>query len=629
MVLYLICFTWFTYTGMRCSLKMFSLWKFVALSAQLCAGAIFERVTDLPTMDFDFIIVGGGTAGNVVANRLSENPKHSILVLEAGASHKGIEDIQIPFYCSRLTPYTEWDWNYTTTPQVALNGRTFPFQRGYVLGGSSSVNTMAYTRGSSEDYDRYAKVTLDQGWSWKNIQIYIRKFERWTQPADGHNTTGQFDPSAHGYDGATAVSLPGYPLDTDHRVLEATSQLGGEFSYNQDLNSGSPLGVGWCPSTINKGERDSSATSYLTPEVLKRRNLQVVVNTQVTRILQSGTANCRRAFRTVEFTASHGDAQGKKTLTAKKEVILAAGSVGSPFILLHSGIGDSRDLSRVGIKPIVYLPSVGRNLSDHMVAPNLWTVNTTDTLETWVRDPVFAANALETWRTTRTGPFVDIPITQVGFVRVKDDGVVFKKYGDPSAGPNSPHVELVINNGIAGKTIPPAGNFFIIGAIIVTPSARKTPLIFNEHFIHNNISGGSLVLHSNDPFEHPIINPAYAGSDLDMYILREGIRSAQRLAEAPAIRNYVGPALFSPTTDAELDEFIRSNGTNLHHPVGTAGMSAKDANYGVVDPDLRVKGVAGLRIIDSSVFPFIPSGHTMAATYILGERGADLVKMAW
>ncbi|KAG6907258.1 hypothetical protein DXG01_009678 [Tephrocybe rancida] len=597
---------------MRGLLNSAALYVVLSLSTRFGASAIVEDPADLPSGGFDFIVVGGGTAGNIVANRLSENPKVSVLVIEAGGSHEGIEDLKIPFYCARLTPATRWDWNYTTTPQVALNGRSFPFQRGYVLGGSSSVNTMAYTRGSSDDYDRYANITGDPGWSWNNIQKYIQRFERWTQPADQHNTTGQFDPSAHGYIGVTSVSLSGYPLDTDKRILEATSQLPEEFPYNQDLNAGKPLGVGWCPSTINNGERDSSATSYLSPDVLRRRNLYVLVNSQVTRILVTGTKNGKPDFRNVEFTCS-GGCGVRHTLTAKKEVILSAGVVGSPFILLHSGIGNSSELSGVGIKPIVHLPSVGRNLSDHTVSPNLWLVNSTSTLENWVRDPAFAANALSSWRDNRTGPFVDIPITQVGFIRVKDDGNLFAKYGDPSAGLDSPHVELVINNGIAGKTVPPTGNFFNIGVVVVTPFAR-----------------GSLVLNSSDPLEYPIIDPAYLKSDLDMFLMREGIRSAQRFATAPAIKEYVGQAVYTPgTTDEELNDFIRSNGTNLHHPVGTAAMSSKDADYGVVDPDLRVKGISGVRVIDASVLPFIPSGHTMAATYIFGERGVDLVKSSW
>ncbi|KAF9460387.1 pyranose dehydrogenase [Collybia nuda] len=595
---------------MKSLISLLKVWPLLTLSA--CSFAILvERVEDLPPLDYDFIVVGGGTAGNVVANRLSENPNHSVLILEGGGSHKGIEDIQVPFFGPDLTPFTPWDWNYTTTPQKGLGGRTVPFQRGFGLGGCSSVNLLAYTRGSSDDYDRYAKVTGDPGWSWKNVMQYIKRNEKFTPPRDNHNITGQFEPSVHGFKGITAVSLPGYPMHTDNRVRQVTRELPEEFPYNRDVNAGSPLGIGWAPSMINKGERDSSAASYLADKYIKRPNLHVLLHAHVVRIHQTGDSTVGKlSFRTVEFI-SNGDNALQRLFTAKKEVILSAGPVGSPFILMHSGIGDAKDLSRFGIKPIINLPSVGRNLSDHPLTPIVWTVNTTETIEKYSRDPVVAAKVLAEWRTKRTGPLVDTVFNQIGWLRVKNGGKAFEKNGDPSAGPLAPHFGLLFQNGIPGKN-PPAGNHFLISSVVLVPTAR-----------------GSLVLNSSDPFDKPIIDPKYLGSDLDMFIMREAIRSALRFIEAPAFKGYLGAGLRNPMTDEELDEFIRTTTTNLHHPIGTAAMSARNAGFGVVDPDLKVKGISGLRIVDSSVFPFIPSAPTMAATYIVGERGSDLIKQSW
>ncbi|KAF9460388.1 pyranose dehydrogenase [Collybia nuda] len=589
---------------------MSKLWALVALSAYLTSAILVERVEDLPPLDYDFIVVGGGTAGNVIANRLSENSNHTVLLLEGGGSHKGVQDIQVPFFCPGLTPYTAWDWNFTTVPQTALGGRTVPFQRGYVLGGSSSVNYMAYTRGSSEDYDRFARVTGESGWSWSNVMQYLKRNERFIPPQDSHNITGQFDPSVHGYRGMTAVSLPGYSMPTDNMALQVTKELPEEFPYNQDINSGNPIGLGWAPSTINQGERDSSATSYLADEYIRRPNLHVLLHAHVLRLHQTGSANVQKpSFRTVEF--SNGDKSLQRLFTAKKEVILSAGPVGSPVILMHSGIGDAKDLSRIGIKPIVDLPSVGRNLSDHPLVMNVWPVNTTDTIETINRDPVIAAKALSEWQTSRTGPLVDIVFNQLGWLRVKNGEKVFKQYGDPASGPSAPHFEFSIQNGLPGKT-PPAGNHFVISTVVVAPTAR-----------------GSITLNSSNPFDAPAINPRYLDSELDMFIMREAVRTAQRFVEAPVFKGYLDAELYKGRTDEELNEFIQENSSNLHHPVGTAAMSARNAGFGVVDPDLRVKGVSGVRVIDSSVFPFILSAHTMSATYVFGERGADLIKQSW
>ncbi|KAJ6467574.1 GMC oxidoreductase-domain-containing protein [Mycena vitilis] len=203
-------------------MRWFGVIQLLTFATTVSLAAVFENVADLNQLgiQFDFIIVGGGTAGNVVANRLSENPKHSVLVLEAGGSNVDVLNIIVPFYCARATPNTPQDWNYTTSPQSGLNGRSIAYPRGFVLGGSSSVNYMAYTRGSKEDFDRWAKVTGDNGWSWDSLIPYMRKNERFTPPSDHHNTTGQFNPAVHGFHGINTVSLEGFPSPIDSRFSQ-------------------------------------------------------------------------------------------------------------------------------------------------------------------------------------------------------------------------------------------------------------------------------------------------------------------------------------------------------------------------------------------------------------------------
>ncbi|KAJ7151935.1 alcohol oxidase [Mycena filopes] len=583
---------------------------FLALWCHVGSAAIFEDVVELmkSKSSFDFIVAGGGTAGNVVANRLSENPKHSVLVLEAGGSNAGVLDIIVPFFGPIATPNTPQDWNFTTTPQVGLNGRSVSYPRGFVLGGSSSVNYMVYSRGSKEDFDRFAQVTGDEGWSWDRLIPYQRKNERFVPPVDHHNTTGQFDPAVHGFHGINGVSLAGFPTPIDSRVFQTSAELE-EFRFQLDYNSGSPLGVGWAQSTISNGSRSSSATSYLAPEFLKRPNLHVLLHARVTRVLPTGG----NAFRGVEF--AHNPKGPRYTLTAKKEIILSAGSIGTPSILMHSGIGNSSTLSALGIKPLHNLPGVGQNTSDHDLLGLGWLVNSTDTFEAAAHNATLAAEQLAQWNTTRTGPLVDNPLSQIGWLRVPDNSSVFEHAADSAAGPNSPHFELIFANGLLLDP-PPTGNFFSIAALVVSPTSR-----------------GSITLTSTDPFSPPLINPNLLGTDIDLGIMREAAKSALRFVAARAWEsdNYIlAPVTVnSSMSDAQLDAYIRQNTGPGLHIAGSAKMSRKGADHGVVDPDLRVKGLSGLRVVDLSVVPFIPSAHTQAAAYMIAERGADLIKEAW
>ncbi|KAG6896689.1 hypothetical protein C0992_006681 [Termitomyces sp. T32_za158] len=574
-------------------------------------AAIVARAEDLPHTDFDFVIVGGGTAGLVVANRLTESSRYSVLVIEAGGTNVDVFNSEVPFFNSRLFN-TPADWNYTTAPMTGLGGRSMSYPQGHILGGTSSMNGLAYTRGSSDDYDRYAKLTKDIGWSWNNIQPYLRRNERWTEPADHHNTTGEFDPSVHGFHGINAVSLPGFVYSFDHRVIQAASELP-EFPFNLDMNSGNTIGIGWTQSTINAGVRSSSAVSYLAPKFAQRQNLHILTGSRVTRVFRTGTAKGLPVFKGVEFADDSSRGVGpRKRITAKKEVILSGGALGTPHILQNSGIGDSAHLSEVGVKPLVHLPSVGKNLTDHAFVANTWLVNSTDTFETVLRNATLMEEQTREWNATHMGPYAAGTFNTAGWLRLPANSTIFKEFKDPSAGPRGAHYEFIIANGATRLPIPPTGNFMVIGTAVVTPLSR-----------------GSILINSSNPFDPPIVNPNLLDSPFDIFVMREAIRASRRFVQAPAFADYVIQLVDTAVTDDELDTFIRNSAITVSHIVGTASMSAKGAGYGVVDPDLRVKKVAGLRVIDSSVIPLVPTAHTQAATYVVAERGSDLIKAAW
>ncbi|KAF9444128.1 GMC oxidoreductase [Macrolepiota fuliginosa MF-IS2] len=565
-------------------------------SLGLCAT--YSTIQDVPNAKWDFIIVGGGTAGSVLASRLTENPELNVLVIEAGSTNEGVEESIIPGYGLR-TRLTRYDWNFTTVPQQGLSGRAVTLQRGHILGGSSSVNGMVYTRGPASDYDRLASVSGDIGWSWENIQSYLRKNEKLEPPADNHDVDGEFDPSVHSTTGRVVVTPPNNLSPAiDAATLQASEELGGDFQFNLDMNSGKPLGLGWLQSTIgHDATRSSSAMSYLDSQTKARKNLHIVTDTFVTRVLKTpGTKGL--TIRSVEIRSPN--ISDTVLLTASKEVIIASGTIGTPHILLHSGIGDQSDLKTVNIETVLHSPDVGKNLTDH---PNLFipfslAPNSTD-LGPWANldtNPALQAQALELWKTNRTGPYVQyFPAHHIAWLRLPNNSSIIKQFSDPSSSRESAHIELILG-------------------------------------VSHSLTSGSLTIGSNDPFNNPLINPAYYTSEFDLLTVREGIKSAVKFSKAPVWKNVitglVGP-LNNATTDAEIDAFIKNNTGSGLHPVGTAAMSPKNASWGVVDPDLLVKHVCGLRIVDASVLPYIPSAHTQVPVYVIAERAADMVKMKW
>ncbi|KAH9483280.1 Pyranose dehydrogenase 3, partial [Psilocybe cubensis] len=428
------------------------------------------------------------------------------------------------------------------------------------------VDDMFYTRGSQDDFDRWANVTGDSGWSWNSLIPYILKSEKWTPPVDGHDTHGQFDPTVHGFNGMVSTSLP----DTRWQIIasnvsEVPKELPSVFPFVKDMNSGKPLGLGWVQTTTGEGERSSSATAYLSNQFTSRKNLHVLVNTKVTRII----GNSRGFFTGVEIAGS------SQILKTTKEIILSAGAINTPQILLNSGIGDMNQLNKLNIRTILDLPSVGQNFTDHpRIVINLAT-------NTKLQDL-----ALNEWNHTRTGPYSGPTGTFIAWSRLPSDFPLLKGRGDSSAGPNSPHMELIPVIPSSVESVPGATGSMSI--VVVSPKSR-----------------GSVTLNTSNPLGNPKIDPGFftdpEGFDIATAI--EAVKLTQTFYAAPIWKDYIIERTGPPAnaTDAEIGDFLRNSVVTIFHGASTAAMSPKGAKYGVVDPDLRVKGASGLRVVDASV----------------------------
>ena len=524
---------------------------------------------------FDYIIVGGGSAGCVLAARLSENPDIAVALLEAGPPDTSVL-VQCPAGMAVLARNGQANWSFETTVQPGLNGRRGYQPRGKVLGGSSSINAMIYIRGQREDYDHWA-AQGNPGWSFDEVLPYFKRAEDNARGADAF----------HGVGGPLHVMDLVSPNRLGPVFVEAGQQAG--YRVNPDFNGAGQEGVGRYQVTQQSGERSSAAKAYLTPS-LHRTNLKVFSGAHTTRILLQH----KRAMG-VEFV--HEGAV--KQLHAAGEVLLCAGALQSPQILMLSGIGPHRHLVEKGIATVHDLPGVGQNLHDHIdVVQMVDAPALTETFGVSLPGAVRAVQGLLEWRKKRTGMLTTNFAEAGGFVKSQP-------------GERTPDLQIhfaIVKLANHGRTSV-WGHGYSCSVCLLRPVSR-----------------GSLTLSSKDPFAPPVVDPNFLGERDDVERLMRGFRLMRTLLQQPALAALGGKEAAhsaQAVSDMHVEHFIRENADTAYHPVGTCRMGK--GSMDVVDHALRVHGIQGLRVVDASIMPRVVSGNTNAPTIMIAEKVAALI----
>ena len=524
---------------------------------------------------YDYIVVGAGSAGCVLANRLSEDPNVKVLLLEAGGKDSNFW-INIPVGFKKTMDMPGLNWLFDSEPEAYTYDRPIPIPRGRVLGGSSSINGMLYVRGQSLDYDGWAQMG-NRGWSHDDVLPYFKKSEHREGPAAPERGVG----------GPLNVA----DMRENHVLLDAVIEAGDQAGYppNPDYNSGDQDGFGYYQVTQKNGQRHSTARAFLDP-VRGRPNLHIETNAHAKKLLLDGKRVLGVAY----------DQGGRaKEAHAGGEVILCAGAVQSPQLLELSGIGQPELLAQHGIEVVHPLPGVGENYQDHYVSRVVMRINQPITLNEQTRGLSLAAEVLK-YVVAKRGVLTYTAGIIYGFVRSRPELA-------------SPDIQYHIAHASfkdAKRRILDREPGLTMGPCQLRPASR-----------------GSIHLKSGDPFAAPAIRPNFLGETLDRETHVAGLRIARQVAAAPALAHYCAAELLPGPdceTDDELLDFARGNGATVYHPVGTCKMGQDPA--AVVDDRLRVHGVAGLRVIDASIMPTLVSGNTNAPTIMIAEKGADMIK---
>lgn len=525
------------------------------------------------SIEVDYIVVGAGSAGCVLANRLSADARHQVLLLEAGGRDTN-PWIHVPVGYFKTLHNPKLDWCYRTEPDERVAGRQIQWPRGKVLGGSSSLNGLLYVRGQREDYDRWAELG-NEGWSFDEVLPYFKKSEDQERGASAY----------HGVGGPLKVSDLRLRRPIADHFIKAAQEVG--IPYNEDYNGACQEGVGYFQQTAHKGFRWSTAKGFLRP-AMKRSNLRVETGAQTLRIIFEG----RRAVG-VEYLQG-----GERHIArARSEIVLSAGAIGSPQILQLSGVGPTEVLQRAGVPVLHALPGVGRNLQDHLQVRLVFKTRER-TLNDEVNSPLRKLWIGLQYVLSRTGPLT-LAASQVAIFTRSSPEV------------ERPDIQFHMQPLSADKPGEGAHPFsaFTSSVCQLRPWSR-----------------GYIEIRSPDPLRYPAIHANYLDDDRDHAVVIGGVKVARRIAQADALRPHI-ISEFVPgeqfQSDAELLDAARRHSQSIYHPAGTCRMGGDE--HAVVDARLRVRGLTGLRVADASIMPELVSGNTNAPTIMIGEKAADMI----